>query len=283
MTDESEHNGLLIKKVLVAMDSSRHSEVALQAAAAIAKTLEANIEGLFVQDTHLMQMSRFPSIAEVSLLTGDVKPIRKDELELQVRRLEARIKHRFEQISQNNRLSYSWKTMQGRVVEKLLEASRDADLVTIGMKGEVYSGRKKLGSTAKAVIENSRSPVLILQKELRIGGSIIAIDNGTEAGVKGIELGLSLAAKTKSKLLILKENEKQDVKTWKDELENLIGTTSVKVEARILDKVAIEALLNIMNREKGRLLIVPKNRHFGETRTIEKLLYNLNNPILLIN
>lgn len=282
MSDKPEKSGLLIKKILVAMDSSRHSEAALEAAVAIAKALEANIQGLFVHDEKWMQICRLPSTTQVNKLTGEIEPLGIDKLEEQIKRLEERIHRRFEQISRRHKLSYSWKSMEGEVEQKLLEASGEADLITIGMKGEFFTGRKKLGSTAKTIIEKSPKPVLILQEGLKIGQSIIALDNGTELSLRGIKLALSLAEKNESKLFILKVDKKPENTEWKREIENLIQNTPVKVEAHLLNKINFETLLNIVNRQYGGLLIIPKNGLFADTLAVEKLLYNITNPILLI-
>jgi len=282
ISEDSANGERIIKKILVAMDSSRHSEAALQAAVSLAKMMEATIQGLFVQDARWQQISRLPSVAEVNMLTGDIEPLGADKLEQQIRCLEERIHHRFEQLTRHHQLSHSWKSMEGKVADKLLEACVEADLITIGMKGEFFTGRKRLGSTTKAVIEKSPKPVLILQEGLKLGQTIIAVDNGTELGRKGIRHALSLAEKNESKLLVLKIDQKPRNVQWQKQVGNMLKNSPSRAEAHLLNELNYEKLLNLVNRQHGGLLVIPKNEHFAETAAIEKLLYNLDNPILLV-
>lgn len=282
MPDETEKDNKLIQKVLVAMDSSRHSNAALEAAAKLAKAMEANMHGLFVHDDRWYRVCRLPSMAEVNELTGEIEPLAVKKLEEQIRVMEYRIQQRFEQISKRNQLSYQWKTVAGKVGEKLLEASDEADLITIGVKGQSYTARKRLGRTARTIIERSAKPVLILQEGLKIGQSIIAINDGSEQSLAGIELALDLAEKNDSRLLILKLNKNEELSQREQKLENTLKDSPVKAELHLLNEINMETLLNTVNRRSGGLLVIPKSKYFSNIRAFEKLLYNLSNPILLM-
>lgn len=282
MAGQTENGKILFTSILVALDSSRHSEAALEVAAAIAKALQANMYGLFVQDERWRQLSRLSSSSEVNELTGDIEPLAVNQIEKQIRILEGRIQRRFVQISRKHELSYTWKSVAGNVNDKLLEAAKNADLITIGTGGKTYSGKHRIGSTARTVIEKSNKPVLILQSGLQIAQSVIAVHDGSESSLKGIEFGLSFAEKSKSKLIILEMNTGEESSNTRKGLKDLLQDSPVNVEIHVLNQINSGTFINIVSRQYGGLLVIPENNRFAKMADLEIILYNLSNPILLM-
>ena len=56
---------LAIRRILVALDGSYHSLAALEAAAELAASLEAELHGLFVEDVNLLRVAGSPVAREV--------------------------------------------------------------------------------------------------------------------------------------------------------------------------------------------------------------------------
>lgn len=286
MSDQSDEN-IVYGEILVALDSSRHSEAALEAAVELAKALRANMRGLFVHDTTWLQISRLPAVMEVSDFTGEIKPLGIENVEQQIRILEERIHKRFEQVNRRHKITYTWNTAEGNVIEKVLEAAKDADLITIGRKGQSYFQRNKLGRTAKAVIHQCNKPVLILQEGLRLGQSVIAIYDGTKQSRKGVRLAIDLAEYSKSRLVIVSlgdigENQENGT-THDSSLAGMTENLSVTTELLMLKQPGINEFLNIVNRYQGGMLVLAKSNPILEKHSIELLLEHLNNPILLMN
>lgn len=282
MAGQTEEGKILFSSILVALDSSRHSDAALEAAAAIAKALQANMYGLFVQDERWMRISRLSFVSEVNELTGDIEPLAVNRIEKQIRILKGRIQRRFIQISRKHELSYTWKSVTGNVDVKLLEASKNADLITIGTGGKTFSGRHRIGSTARIVIEKSDKSVLILQKGLQIARSVIAVYDGSESSLKGIEFSLSFSEKSNSKLVILKMITGTESADAGKSLKGLLQGSQVNVDIHELNGIDSGTFINMVSRQFGGLLVIPKNNRFAKMAALEKLLYNLSNPVLLI-
>ena len=57
-------------RILVALDASPQSEAALRAAAELAALLEAELEGLFVEDINLLHLCGLPFGREIRLVYG---------------------------------------------------------------------------------------------------------------------------------------------------------------------------------------------------------------------
>jgi nucleotide-binding universal stress UspA family protein len=61
-TDQS----ILLRRILVAIDTSGHSREALEAAATLARLTEAQIHGLFVQEEQWGRIGNLPSLSAIN-------------------------------------------------------------------------------------------------------------------------------------------------------------------------------------------------------------------------
>lgn len=279
--DEEQEETFLIRKILVAIDTSKHSQAALEAAASLARTLEANIHGLFVHDEIWNRVSKLPSITTVNTLTGQVTSFEDNTMEERVRLLKNRLRRKLEQISRQHELSHSWRSERGKVEEKILEAAEDADLITIGLKG-ASARRKVLGSSALKIIHQSNKPVLILKEGLRLGTTITSVYDGSKASQRGIQVALGLAEKKESTLTVFVVNNNSNARKQRDnQLENMLDDAPVFVEIERLNQPDVSLFLNSINQQKPGLLIVPKEQPLL-SRSLQIVLNNINCPLLMM-
>lgn len=279
--DEEQEETFLIRRILVAIDTSKHSQAALEAAASLARTLEANIHGLFVHDEIWNRVSKLPSITTVNTLTGQVTSFEDNTMEERVRLLKNRLRRKLEQISRQHELSHSWRSERGKVEEKILEAAEDADLITIGLKG-ASARRKVLGSSALKIIHQSNKPVLILKEGLRLGTTITSVYDGSKASQRGIQVALGLAEKKESTLTVFVVNNNSNARKQRDnQLENMLDDAPVFVEIERLNQPDVSLFLNSINQQKPGLLIVPKEQPLL-SRSLQIVLNNINCPLLMM-
>lgn len=279
--DEEQEEKVVFREILVAIDTSKHSQAALEAAASLARMMEATIHGLFVHDEIWNRISKLPSIKTVNELTGQITSFEDESLEDQVRLLKNRLKTKLEQVSRQHELSHSWRSEQGKVEEKILEAAEEADLITIGLRG-TSAGRKVLGSSARRIIEKADKPVLILRKGLRLGNTITVVYNSSDESKRGLKIALDIAGKNESTLTVLVLNNESEAEEKIKELENLLKEIPVFAEIKLLENTNISQFLNTLNRQKPGLLILPKNQPIF-ARSLEFILRHINYPLLLIN
>lgn len=281
MDNESEKD-VLFREILVAIDTSKDSQAALEAAALLARAMEANIHGLFVHDEIWNLVSKLPSITAVNTLTGQVTPFENDTMDDLVRHLKNRLRQKLERVSRRHELTHSWRSVRGKVEEKILEAAEEADLITIGLRG-TSAGKKVLGSSARRIIDRADKPILILKKGLRLGTRITAIYDGSKESQKGIKIALKIAERNESKLTVLVVNNSDEAQQERNKkLENLLQNNSVFIKIELLDEPSITGFLNSINRQKSGLVIVPKNQPLL-TRSLQIILNNINSPLLMIN
>lgn len=280
--DEENEKTVLIREILVAIDTSKHSQAALEAAAFLARTLEANIRGVFVHDEIWNRVSQLPSTSSVNTLTGQISSFENDTMEYKIKLLKNRLRKKIESVSRRHQISHSWHYLRGKVEEKILDAAKESDLITIGLKGSSAT-RKVLGSSARRIIERADKPVLILKEGLRLGTTITAVYDGSKESQKGIKMALHIAERNESTLSVLVINNSQQAPEERNkELKNLLQNKPDFVEIELLDKPNVSRFLNSVNQQKCGLLIVPKDQPLLN-KALQIILININCPLLLMN
>ncbi|MBN2731659.1 MAG: universal stress protein [Balneolaceae bacterium] len=281
MTDDQNHT-ILVRKILVAVDTSAHSRAALEAAASLAKITEANIHGIFVQETHWRKVGRLPSVKAVNELTGKSHSLEKDTLEKQIEQLKKRLHRQLKFISQRSEISHSWETTSGPVADKILEAAKEADLITIGRSGRSFFRHKRLGSTAKAIIQQADKPVLVLKKGLRLGITITCIYDATEESQRGLRLALSLAEKNDTKLSILVMNNSEETSgKHQTSIGEMVDNAHIPISVSTMRRAGIGQFIHTVNRQQSGLLIISRSQPYLQNDLLETTLKYLNCPILI--
>jgi nucleotide-binding universal stress UspA family protein len=276
------NESVILRRILVAIDTSSHSEAALNAAAVLAKKMKAQIHGLFVQDETWRKICKLPSVTCVNELTGHSQTLEEQSLEEQINLLKRRLRRQLRTISRENKITHTWKTVQGRVEESILKAAEDADLITIGRRGSSFPETKKLGSSAKYIIRKADKPILILKKGLQLGESISVVYDGSEESQRCLRLALSLADTKKGLCVFVLGNKPDTAGKRSTELEELVEDAPVPVEVRLLNNPTIWNFTHAVNRRGTERLIVPKNQPLLKNE-LESVLYQLECPLLMMN
>ncbi|HLR32343.1 MAG TPA: universal stress protein, partial [Fodinibius sp.] len=208
---EGDNHKLLLRKILVAVDTSAHSRAALEAAAILASLLEADIRGVFVQEEQWTHLSRLPSLTAIHELTGKAYALQQETLEQEIENVKQRLRRQLKQISSRREITHSLETVQGKAEEEILKAAQEADLITIGWRGRSYPSTKKPGSTARNIIRKADKPVLVLGKNVRLGQRVSVLYDTSSQGQQGLQLALKLAEKNESELSVLVAQPNQKV------------------------------------------------------------------------
>lgn len=281
MAEDSEKK-ILLRKILVAVDSSSHSQAALEAAVVLARKMEADIHGVYVREERWSKVSRLPSISVVNTYTGEVSSFEDETLEDQVKLLRNRLQEQLKRISKLHQVKHTWQYTSGNVDEKILEASQETDLITIGLKG-LSAKRRSPGRSARTIIQESKKPVLILKEGQRLGSRILSIYDGSEVSEKSTKLALQIAENTHSTVTLLDIRSDDSVTDEQNAfLRNLFMTTPVFIEIRKTEGLTVDKFLNYVNQNKFGLLLIPKENPIFP-RYLSFILNHMNCPLLLMN
>jgi nucleotide-binding universal stress UspA family protein len=148
------------RRILVALDASRESQAALEAAARLAARLEAELLGLFVEDVDLLNLAALPFSREVPLLSRTSHILQPEQVERELKSRAAMARRALAEIAAAFHVDWSFRIARGRVETELVAAAKDADLVALGKGTRPLSGHVYLGSTGRAIAARTIRSVL---------------------------------------------------------------------------------------------------------------------------
>jgi nucleotide-binding universal stress UspA family protein len=173
-------------RILVALDASPRSLAALATASALAAELDAELAGLFVEDVNLQRLLALPFTRELCLLSGELRPFSRAEIERTWRRDAQALQRRLAEAADPLQVRWSFRVVRGRMEAELSLQAQEVDLVVLG--------RQPGGGFMTAVQATARArhadPVLVL------------IDDVARAG-SSLDLGARLARRNGAELVLL--------------------------------------------------------------------------------
>ncbi|HWP84365.1 MAG TPA: universal stress protein, partial [Terriglobia bacterium] len=128
----SELMDVTIRRILVALDASAHSLAALEEAASLAEAMEAELVGLFVEDTNLLRLASLPFARQLSYPSGAAEPLSGERLERELKVRAERARKALEAAAARRRRPWTFRAVRGQVVREILAAAMQADLILAG-------------------------------------------------------------------------------------------------------------------------------------------------------
>ncbi|WP_111306876.1 universal stress protein [Confluentibacter sediminis] len=257
-----------MKKIIVPIDFSEHSEYALKAAAKLAKTYKAEILAL-----HMLEM------ADV-MLTSSEGII--DEKTIYFFRL---AEQRFETFLKKDYLKDIKITpiiKHFKVFSEVNEIvkSHDADLIVMGSHGTSGVLDLFVGSNTERVVRHAEVPVLVVKKDLlnvNFKSAVLACDFSVEA-IKPYLNAVNMMQKLKCKLHMVHVNLPNNSFKSSTEIEKTVINFFTKADRNldrmndvryVSDYTVEEGVLNFSNKIGADLIIMPTHGRKGLSNFFE--------------
>jgi nucleotide-binding universal stress UspA family protein len=277
---ESERE-LIIRRILVALDASPHSLSALEAAAELAASFRAELLGLFVEDINLLRLAQLPFAREVGLFSGTLRLLDTPRVERQLRARAARAREALAAAAERAQVQWSFQTTSGQIVPELLAAALDADLVILGKAG--WSGQRRLGSHARALLMQISGPALILQQGVRLQVPVIVLYDGSRVARRALAAAVRLVQERGGDLLLLLLADRQDTaREVQADAAQWLKERGLEARYRWLPRADVRALCHAMHTEGGGVLVLHRDTPSMEGETLTALLSEASCPVLVV-
>jgi len=308
----------ILRKILLPIDDSVPSHVAMELAAFIAKRFESKVTLLHAISHEFLnpQFRRFaPEAPEyVSVApTGEQgailahlpdSPPRSAAPEAVVNEITEWYRQRAEEIIAESVNLFKEEGVQvdQKIVEHadpaeaIIEETQegDYDLVTMGYGGEIEH-KPHLGSTTQKVLRHVQTPVLIAREKRQMKRILVPFD-GSEKSQKALKYGASLAEKSNAELTLLYIQElgllkiKPDVaKKIGDNIlsEAISQVKGVKLNQRLESGDPAEMIVQLADKENYDLIVMGNKGHGAVMRFLmgsvaEHVVHYANTSVLMV-
>jgi len=280
---------LKIRRILVALDASTHSLAALDAAAELAASMQAELLGIFVEDENLLHLAGLPFSQELRSPTATSQPMNSEEMERQLHLQAAQARWALEKAAERvnkaaERVNAQWsfRTIRGQVTPSVLSAALDADLVAMGRVGRPLHTRSRLGSTARAASKIDRS-VLLMRQGSDLSYPVLVTYDGSPAALQALAAAAQLARLSGDKLnILLFTEEYDDVEPLKDDLSTWLEEQELSAEFHWIPEASVAKLSEMVQMAEDCVLVLGGDNPLLQADAIQELLDETDCPVLLV-
>jgi nucleotide-binding universal stress UspA family protein len=246
-----------IRRILVALDASRHSLAALEAASELADALKAELVGIFVEDINLLHLAGLPFAREVRYLSSVDHPLDSPSMERELRMQAEQLRQTLARIAARRQLRWSFRVVRGEVTTELLSAAQQADLLAMGRASWTLARRARLGATAREVVAQALRSVLLLQQGHSICAPVQIVYDGSSAAQRAVATAAHMASITGGHLIVTIVADVPEIaQRLQGEIEGRLQAQQIKGDYRQLIKPAAEELAHALRTAGGGTLII---------------------------
>ena len=157
----------IIQRVAIALDACHQSSQALQAAAEMAASLQAELEGIFIEDINLIRLAELPFTREIRPFSMTEETVDVKRMEQELRSLARQQQQKLELVAREKGIRCSFRIRRGQIKAELMNAVTEVNVLTlcrpVHMSG--MFGRETIGdttSTAAYPMQQARSSVTVI-------------------------------------------------------------------------------------------------------------------------
>jgi len=272
-----------IRRVLVALDASRHSLAALEAAAELAARMEAELLGLFVEDINLLKLAELPFAREVTYPSATDQRLDSIRMERELRVQAEQARRALATAAKRARVHWSFRVVRGQVPLEVLEAALGADLLSLGKASRQLTKRVRLGSTAREVVTRGSRYVLLTQHGVRIGQPVLVVYDGSESSKQALNAAGYLAEAEEGHLtvfilavdLITAQRLEKEVAEW-------LRGRKLQIHYHQLAGLDVQSLVRAVRMEEGGVLVLHGENSMLPSEAMQTLLEEIDCPVLLV-
>jgi nucleotide-binding universal stress UspA family protein len=248
---------LVFRRILVALSASSPSLPALEAAVDLASRMQAELLGLFVEDTDLLRLAESPYACEFLYPSAREVPLSPASMESMLRNQAEWARKALAQAAERAKVRWSFRSVRGRVKAVITAASSEADLLAMGRAGWSLGRQLRIGP-ARAGHAAGAIPVILLPEQ---GGPpspqwLVYYDSSPEAK-RGLLAAAQLATAGPNAITVIIAAAKMElfVKLRK-EAGTLLHGREIKVRYRRIDPEQEGSLVQAINEEGGGILVL---------------------------
>jgi nucleotide-binding universal stress UspA family protein len=281
----AERNVLSIRRILVALDASPHSQAALDAAVELATRFQAELAGLFVEDQNLLRLAGLPFVSEVGIFTATRRRMDSEQIERQIRVQSRRVRQIFTVTTEQARLHGSFRVVRGAVLQEVLNAADDADVLVLGKAGWSLFRHGQLGSTVRGLLPERYGLTLILHQDNCLGPPLAVLYDGSPASGRALLAAASLNARldeAPALIVLLLVPDSTQVENLQKLAATLLDNPDLPIRYYALTRAHALQLAGILHEEDCGILVLPARSAALQHQALVDLLEKINLPVLLV-
>ncbi len=273
-----------IHRILVALDASPHSLAALDAAVGLAARLDAELEGLFVEDTTLLRLTDLPCAREVLYFSAGQEPLTRAGMESKLKSQSERARRALQAAAQRAQVEWTFRTARGEVTTEVKSAAAGADLLAIGKGGWSVGRRLHVGSTALELAASALPVLLLPERGIPEDAHLVVYFDGSPAAQRGLQAAARLArAGLDGIILLVAMNGEAEPSELENQAAAILEGGDLEVHTLQFQEAGHGNLLEVLKTQKSGVLVIGGRELLGKLPPLDIFLRETEMPILLLS
>jgi nucleotide-binding universal stress UspA family protein len=272
-----------IRRILLALDASPESLGALHAAAELAAKMEAELHGLFIEDTKLLELAGAPFAREILYATAQEAPLERSSMERKLKARAEEARAALARAARDASLEWSFRSVRGQLLEELLAMAEEMDLLALGRRGWSLSAPARAGREFLSVLTRTRPALLLSERGTLFSRPVLAGYDHSDAARRALDVAAGLAEAGSRCLVVLLFTKQAEVaENWKSEIRSLLATRALKLRfRRVVPGDATSLLRAIQSEHAGALVMADEGSQLSPD-FIEKLLREVDTSLIFL-
>ncbi len=140
-----------IRSVLMAIDDASAGHDTMEAAVNLAVDLQAELQGLYIEDINLLRIAALPFVHEITTASGTVRPIDAQSMERAMQQKADQLRRAMEHRAESAQIRCTFSVTRGRVLQRVLLATAETDVVFFGCRSHAPTVRPPAGLRPKGI------------------------------------------------------------------------------------------------------------------------------------
>ncbi|MBM3485842.1 MAG: hypothetical protein FJX67_04320 [Alphaproteobacteria bacterium] len=273
--------GIVFRRIVVAVDSPAAADPVLETAADIARRLEAELEGLFIEDENLLRLADLNVGRAFNALTGRETALDAAAMELLFRGEAARIRHALEVHVGRANLRHRFRIVRG-MVERTLGEAGAGDLLVLSLAGRTVGARIGPHHAVLSALSSVRNAVLLVRPGTRLSGHALVLYGPEPDGSGLLAAAAHLVAGTNGRLTILLERDQARSDRLAAQAAEEAGRLGLAADLRTTDRVSLDAVCGLLGAAGAGVFAVRASHALLTGADRAALLERIGCPLLIV-
>lgn len=265
-----------VSPILVAISATRRSAGVLDVAAALARSLGAELDVMLVEDANLIRLADLPVTREIDRVSGAAREFSSTRLARAIQSEARRLRHELTRIRRSTSIRSTVRVVRGQVFAEALAASSSVDVTFVHHPQLAMPGESISGARARREGTLPESP-----RPWRARKPVWTLYEGGPANVRALRVADRLARVLESGLMVVIPCGRADeTETRKREAREAVD----RVDLRFVEVEARRSLLQerILTPGVSSLLVLPKQSRGLEDQAMTGYLESITVPLVLV-
>jgi nucleotide-binding universal stress UspA family protein len=273
--------GTKIKRILVALDDSKKAIDLLRSAAALAAQLDAELIGLFVEDTELLRAADLPIFMEINFDTRTRRKVDRFQIEhIYQERVDALLAEA-ERMLKEMDLEWRFTIARGSVVEEIQKAASDVDLLVMARSAV---SKRRLGSTARSMARTVTANLLLIEPRSRQHTNLLVLYDGSEKSQQALEIASHLAeVQDISLVVVIAADSASAAEELKRLASDWLTFRRIATRFHLLVPPGVKKLRELIGSEGRCMLIIPEDNSMIHRDRLDEVLPKFRCPVFLVS